>query len=290
MDSKMDNDVNDPVFQISKRLDSLENDFRNKKKSLIEKIGMWGGIIALALSLIISFVALYDRLISKPKEQEEQYREKLKEKIAKIQQINNNIAKINASKLKVEEKLQLESLAASEKPNFIESANQLIMKLKQNIGAADFYILGYEKANAGDFEGGRTYLEKAIEKTSDVNLKSECHRNLGKLFFMTKDDRLLDKARNEYSKSISLIVELKQWGRSAQLAYIYADWVIMEALCGNCDRAKKLYDKFKHYASSDDVLPDKYNQLISALRKGLKPCKKCQITLPTTRRGLHKTR
>jgi hypothetical protein len=236
------------------------------KKSILKSLSENASLTALFLGLVLSFGSLRDTFIVKPET----------DRISRVSQFNsavNAAAKARQELLQTQAQtpnqglqLALMSAATPQILNDVSTAKAILRYLdNSDVGVPQLLILTYEAFTAGDIEGAREFVERAVSKT-DVSpyQQSEAKRYQGRYYFATGNPVA---GRNAFETAIRVLGDVPL--TAAARAYVMMDFVVVEFGFGDCKIATVELNKFADLLTSPAIPIQSRNQLGRGLKDQL---------------------
>lgn len=100
-----------------------------------------------------------------------------------------------------------------------------------------------ENTNSGNVERARAYAETASDRAKTTFEKSVALRVQALTWFTPGRTQDKPKAREMFSEAIQNLEEV-EFMKTGFVANVYRDWIIMEALFGECAEGRRLFEEF----------------------------------------------
>ncbi len=249
-------DIDDPnsnatLIGIHKRIDSLEKSL-DKPKSTFAKIKEYAAGIAIFVGISLSFISLYDILVSQPKEDENKSQQLFIDSINKIADLRKTMLEIQLKHSNSGAALGIISMLTPQILNYIQLAKGQLQEIRHLAGVPQLIVLAGEAMQVGDLESAKQFLREAeLKDKSTPMLKAEIQRYIGKLKFMTGDTK---GGRERFRRSLDETISLHSLGINGFRGFIVIDWLAFELAYGNCEAAKKRKQDFDRIIRMKDVL------------------------------------
>lgn len=223
------------------------------------------GAVGLVLSLVLACLTLYDVLVSKP----------AAERIVALTQFNQAVSA--AAKIRqdlahqmqgVDPRMQvvMQSMATPRILSEVATAKAVMPNLPdEDIGMPQLSILIFESMTAGDPEGMKGLVDRAVGKRNlTPYMAAEARRYQGKYFFVAGRPQDARKSYLEADKLLGTHISV-----SVARAYNLADLISTEYALGFCDQLESNIEAFVALVNVQGVAAENRAQLASGLANQL---------------------
>ena len=189
---------------INERLDSIEEKFELESKSVIKKMGSWGGIIALIVSVFVGGIEIHDKTIGKRERNDIAEQQQISENIEKLSRYNQEISTLSASGNFLELNFRGPQINA-EKLRLVREIESASPKVKSQLDSVALLSLSHENANIRDYEKAEKYANEALTKADSLMLKVESMRYSALAISPPSPVSDKDKAREILTEALNLL-------------------------------------------------------------------------------------
>ena len=216
-----------------------------EEQSLARKLGQYGGLIALILSIVTGAYTIYDKLIMEKARKSASEQAEIRRIVARITEINRELIELDSqvetagNPQKMRQKLQFLTMNANgEKMALLEWGAQIYASLEDEIGFAAALTLCHESLVMGQNDRALSYADTAIRVAVTPTWKVEGMRKKAQVLFAHGSEQSIQVGREEFQKSIKLVREATSVDQRVVYT-VYRDWIVSEATFGNCKMAKQ---------------------------------------------------
>ncbi|PCI53149.1 MAG: hypothetical protein COB36_13720 [Alphaproteobacteria bacterium] len=256
---------------LNGRLDSITEKFELDQKSLLKRLGTWGGVVALCLSIVVGGFEIYSRTVQKSKD-------RLAEQLILASEISGQLLDYSTEIAELIGQGQ-NATVASKYPLIIAQRIRLLNQFEEldgnvieNLNSVDLTLLSNEYSSLG-------YSERALElaklgvvsadRGDDYTMRIESRRYYAQALAVSSPNRSLVTARQIYHEAIN-IADSQEYLSSLNLKLgLHDSWISTEIANKECDKANvriiKFYE-FMHsspnanYAPTLDEINQRYSQ------------------------------
>jgi len=274
IDVSKDHSLN--IKLISDRLDWLEEKFELGEKSKFKKLGAWGGIAALVISVFVGGLEISDKTIGESRRKNEAKLEKVSNSIEKLSRYSQEIVSLMANGKGNELNLRIGQIT-SERSRILAEIDTVLGDVWVKLDTTTLINLSSEYGAVLRYKDSLAYAERAVEKAETLLLQIESRRYLGKI--LNTPSLVYDKnrARNTFQDALSLAADdtlPKQQLLSLRYG-IYGEWIRTESVNGDCAYIKKLTDEYLEFISENPIPGQKLN--IKSLKISFEASSKCKL-------------
>lgn len=259
---------------ILDRLDKLEA-HQSEKKTLLERLGVWGGLVALLISISTGVFTIYDEAITKPVDEKDKKTQQFESIIASIATLSQELATKTASITDTAVKQQIGMLYNAQLLVLVRNAESIESQIREQITAPGYLILGNAELALGNIADAQRFLKLASERKTDPSTHAEILRFLGRALAMSNTPEGLTSARRAFDESGGIMIGFSQFGAPLQRANLLGDRLIAEAWFGDCNQLPELTTKFLAEVTSPGVLPEAVKALRINLSQNLQNQTRC---------------
>ena len=228
----------EPKQSLAERVASLEAEIEADKKSIARRFGMWGGLVALVLSILAGSLGLVDRV-----------NDALEAHQRQIDRAQDIASKLLDSAAEIEALIaqgKLDEADAVTRVNNIQVFRHLetLMKMDKDVladlGSGDLMAISWFSLGRETQDEAIELATLAVEVADDDVLRTEALRYLAIAQYTSGPKQNLQNARNNMQRSMQLAKN--QIGRVSdglQLNVVMS-WIGYEAVFGDCDNAETL--------------------------------------------------
>ncbi|MCJ0884286.1 hypothetical protein MTR11_21640 [Vibrio sp. CCB-PB317] len=253
------------VSTLEQRVQELERQVNNSNKNLLSKISLWGGILALTMSIMIACFQLYEFTIIKTRESLEKKSSTLTSYIRRVTEINTALSKkaLLADNPEKMAQLAIESkIINGEKMSVVRLATNLLDD-NPEIGRFPFYLtLSYELLSQGDNIAALKMARLAFQTSRTSWEKMESMRYMAYITFVPGSTQNIPAARELFQEAIELAISENNHVKHQLIANSYANWISAEVLFGSCEKAKNTLSDFSQLMIASEATPILKNTLI----------------------------
>lgn len=274
IDVSKDDSLN--IKLISDRLDWLEEKFELEEKSKFKKLGAWGGIAALVISVFVGGLEIGDKTIGESRRKNEAKLEKVSNSIEKLSRYSQEIVSLMANGKGNELNLRVPQIT-SERSRILAEIDVVLGDVWVKLDTTTLINLSSEYGAVLRYKDSLVYAERAVEKAETLLLQIESRRYLGKI--LNTPSLVYDKnrARNTFQDALSLAADdtlPKQQLLSLRYG-IYGEWIRSESANGDCKYIKKLTDEYLKFISENPIPGQRLN--IKSLKTSFEASSKCKL-------------
>ena len=220
------------------RIAVIENRLKEEQKSLARKLGQYGGLIALILSILIGIYTVYDKMILEQDRENAKNQAEMHRIVARITEINWKLIELGFQN--APEKLEpLVKNANGEKIALLEQASSLSQSLGEQVGLAASILLSSENLNFGKNDRALFHANTAMALADTAGFRAMSLRYRGRALFASGSTQDIEQARKDFQGSIQLAKESSSTQEHYIVVNTYADWIILEAMFGDCNAGKR---------------------------------------------------
>ncbi len=241
--------------EVLQRISRLEGRMENEERSIEKRVSLWGGIIALMISLIIGTFQIYEYTILRQSEAREAKIIQIGTFVRRITELNSEISRLSVF-TDTPEKMARANVGAKiingEKLSIVRLADRLLQEDPDAGGFAAYATIAYEMLTQGNNSKALEYANAALEKSQTVPEKIEAQRYIARILFAPGVTQDIQEARKVFLDAKSLALNETSYLRSQLTASAISDLVVSEALFGDCDQSKLAMDELETLMATED--------------------------------------
>lgn len=269
------------VNKLAIKVAKLEVQVERERKSIVKRIGAWGGIIALAVSVSLGSFSLYDNLVLRPRHERAASGDELRDIVGRLAEINTRLTEVqfenNPTKLRA-----LSMSVNAEKATLITRADSIIDSVRSEASFPDLITLSFEHSNFGNAERSLFYANAALEVAETQQFRGEALRYKGRALFAPGPAQDFDAGRRFFNESIAAFRKSGVVGHAALVLNTYADWILFEAVLQSCDAAQDIYKRLKQELIKMPAPAAVVSTTIESISIGLEANSTCDGIIPTS--------
>ena len=260
---------------VLERIAKLEGRLDSEEKSPGRKIGQWMGLAALIISITVGGFQIYENIILREREALASDRRALADYVRQITALNSKIISMYISAQTNPAVRSLAKVLYIEKRSIMGLADRLLSERKKLAGFASLFTLSAEHLNVGNTAKARQYAELAVSSATTDADRAEAQRLVARTMFAPGKGQDIPGARNTFGRAVDTIQQIDTFLRADLFANLYSDWIVSEAMFGDCETASELWQSFVN-ATNDGhnrrPIQDAVKAEISAALTGSKRC------------------
>jgi hypothetical protein len=244
----------DKTSNLNERVAYLEGRFEEGEKSLSRQFSVWGGIIALTISIMIGCFQIYEYTILRKEEAREANAIQLGTYVRRISELNSDLAGKAISAVTPEQKARVAAegkVINSEKFSIVRLASRLLREQPEAGGFAAYATLAYELILQGDNETALSYANSALQFSLTKPEKIESMRYVAMVLFAPGATQNIDLARENFRDAIKLAKEEKSYLSNQLVAGVFSNFVVAEVQFGGCAEAKMALNELRTDLSAE---------------------------------------
>lgn len=229
------NKVDDEI-SLLERIIIVENQLEKEKKSRVKKVSLWGGIVALFISILIGSYNLYDiSYLSINRE--------IEQSVARVVDISGEIVEINTKLTEImlsgnPEQIRAVSMVYNtRKLALLRQADRFLENERVLVSFSDYIIFASEHLTFGNAGIASSYANQAVAAAGDEGSKAEALRYLARATASMQESDSVQSARGIFEEALSVVENTPVTTKPYITINIYMDWAITEAYYGDCDLA-----------------------------------------------------
>jgi len=225
-----------PDNDILARIARVEADLEAEKTSLAHRFGLWGGLVALVISICAGGIGLYDRAVSALEEHER----KVAEAAEIARQINAHGRKMVELKRQNDPQALYEygALMNVDMLNLLARFEALGPEVAADLETGDLMLFSEHHIAQGRQARAVALAERAQENARDDLMLAEAKKQTARALFADGEARDLERARALLAEALEILAGSRNVNRHASAAGIHMNMVILEAYAGDCPRAQ----------------------------------------------------
>ncbi len=262
------------IIDLTEKVKTLEIKYETEQQSIFKKLGVWGGLIALLISILTGGFTIYDNFVLKPEHGK-------KVSLKELSGIVLQLAEINLRIIETQQKKDLKLLnnfiraINAKKISLINRADEIAKEFPNDVGVSENIALAYEHINFGNNEMGLVYSEKAFKVAKNKAFKAEAKRYKARSLFPPSSIQNITEARKSFSEGIQIAKNFNSDARLATLLNLYNDWIVSEAVYNSCEESRKIWEELFELLETYKVPPEIQNISYQNVREVLIQYNKC---------------
>lgn len=236
------------------RLSRIEGRLEEDERSIAKRLSLWGGLVALVVSIMIGGFQIYEYTILRQREAREASIIQLGTFVRRITQLNSEIARSALLAENPREKAIVNAEAKiinSEKLSIVRLADRLLQEAPEAAGFATYATIAYEMLAQGNNDKALSYATTALEASQTTPEKAEALRYIARVLFAPGDTQDIEMARQKFEEVRQFAQTETSYLRSQLVANAISDLVIAEVFYGDCDRAVSAIQSLKQDMSTE---------------------------------------
>ncbi|TFY88982.1 hypothetical protein DYL59_13875 [Pseudomonas kairouanensis] len=273
--AETDSHVQDPSLIASTfnafdaRLKLLETP---KETSLLEKFQKRGSLLALMIGILLSAVSVFNVFWTQPKESALKNMAEFNKTVSAVSNLRQSMLQVNYQSNNEEMKVALNSMVTPQVLINIQYATSLLPEVGDSAGIPQLIVLIAEAMNFYDWDSAERLVNEAVSRKSIPTLQAEALRYKARLMFLR--GRAQD-GRNAFEQAVLAIRNEPGWGINGMRASLVSDWVVAEALFGDCNLSSARVQQFVEFVTQPQIQTPTKLGLIAALRSQLSQQNRC---------------
>lgn len=269
--------VNELAIKVAK----LEVQIEHERNSIVKRLGAWGGLIALVLSVSTGAFSLYDNFVLKPRQERAATGGELRKIVGRLSEINSRLTEVQLERDLT--KLRALSMAANaEKATILARADWIIDNVRSEASFPDFIALSFEHSNFGNSERSLLYANAALEVAETEQFRGEALRYKARALFAPGPVQDIQAARGYFEDSIATFKKSGVVGHPGLVLNTYVDWVLFEAVLKGCDAGRNVYKRLEQELIEMPAPAEVISASKSSIRIGLEANSICDGIVPTS--------
>ncbi len=268
--------IEQEIIKYVERVITLEAKFEVEKKSLLNKLGKWGGLMALVISLFTGGYTVYDNFFLKPSDKMQSALGEARKIVTRISDLNSKLIELQ-SEGEFQKLKQIGMIFNGEKVALLNQADNILKEYWENIGYSELMVLAFEHLNMGNNEKSLKFSIRASEIAENDILKIEALRYKARVLFVPGSVHNIKEARNAISKALQMANNIIYYNKGSIVSNIYMDYINNEIYFGSCDKAKKLKDEAIDLIDNLIINLNERMALLSAINQYFFQQSKCEI-------------
>lgn len=220
---------------LSERVSVLEERTKPRNKNVVEIFQMYGGLIALAITLLYSWpLGVWEKFVSTPQEKEQSELSSLRNTLLRAAELTVEAGNVQSS---IEDP-GLRDMAVRAIQNqillILVNNEQMYSKFSYKLLPEELVMIGLINQSLYRIDEGAKYFRLAAEHHStSQQLKVEADRQLGKSYFIPSPIQDVEQGRHFYKKSLRAVNgSLDFSGRLMEIT-VQSEWGFFEMAIGD---------------------------------------------------------
>lgn len=245
--------------ELGQRVARLEGRLDEDEKSLSKRLSMWGGLLALIISIMIGGFQIYEYTVLRYESAREANIIQLGTYIRRISELNGKIAStmLLADTPDEQARANTESkIINTEKHVVVRLADRLLREQPSLGGFASHITMTYEMLSQGDNSSALSYASLALRNSRNKPEEIESMRYIARVLFAPGKDQDLITARQTFKKAKTLSQTETSFLRTQLIAGTFSDLIVAEIYFGDCEMAVSAVQELRSKFSSktDSIL------------------------------------
>lgn len=262
---------------VLQRLSRLEGRLEEDERSVTKRISLWGGLVALIISIMIGGLQIYEYTVLRERESREANILQLGAFVRRITELNSELARSTLLAQTPEELAIVNAEAKiinSEKHSIVRLADRLVQEAPEAAGFAAFATIGFEMMAQGNNRKALSYAKAALETSQTTPEKVESMRYIARALSVPGATQDLETAREKFQEAWRLAKTEASYLRPQLVSNALVDLVISEVLYGDCDKAVSAVQNLKRDLSTESS-PLLLQLALGEIGNGLQGNNKC---------------
>lgn len=226
---------------LIERIARLEGRLDEDQRSPTKLVSVWGGLVALVLSIMIGGFQIFEFTVLRQKDARDRNFTQLSEYVGRISEINSEMASkaILATTLSEQARVAAEGkIVNAEKASIVRLASRLLEENPDIGGFASYITLTYELLSQGDNATALAFAQSALQKSRTAPERIESTRYVAQTLFAPGETQDIDLARETFQGAIDLAKLEKSYLLYQLIANSYSNMIVAEVQFGSCDKAQ----------------------------------------------------
>ena len=238
---------------LEQRFAKLEDRFNEDKRSLLKRFSVWGGLVALVVSILIGGIQIYDFTVLRKMETLEARKIRLNGYIRRISELNILMSNMMSAKSPQDytESYPNVRFIISEKVVVAQLADTLLQEYPEAGGFVEYITLSLENLTLGNASKALIYGQDALMRSTNNVENIEARRGIAGAQFAPGDSQDIEAARKTFLDAIDDGKVAKLWNL---VANSLSDLVISESYFGECEKAKEALRDLKTSLTDANML------------------------------------
>ncbi len=261
---------------LEERIEKLELGLEAERKSVARRVGLWGGLIALIISIFAGGIGLYDRLYL-TKIQNHQRNVELAQSIStKLKQHAKEASELEAEG-NLEKLYAYSRIANVDKATLLNKLNELGDDVISELSSGDLIIFSHTYLERGFAAKALSIAELARKKAPQENsLLAETTRYIARTLMFPGDVQDLSRGREMMREALGNVENWNNPNRDGVVSGIYQDWIWIEAHIGNCEHAQKLFTEH-NVSIANSLHTEGVQKIVNNFKNNLKMNTACNV-------------
>lgn len=242
-------DQGEAADRLIERVARLEGRLDSEEQSIARRVGQWGGLVALVISITVGGFQIYQNLVLRDREAIETDRRELAGYVRQITELNTKIVTLAAEGNPALH--MIVKVLNAEKMSVLGLADRVLTKRPALGDFSSFFTFATEHLNNGSNERAHQYAEAALSAASSVPERVEAHRLIARTTFAPGGIQNIPVARAAFASALDKARDIDTYLRVGLMANLYSDWIVSEAAFGDCERARVLWKQFSRTMSDE---------------------------------------
>ncbi len=228
---------------VEERLARIEGQLGADERSLLKKVGLFGGLIALFISIFTGGFQVFDQLVLRQQAAFNADARELAGYVRRIAELNSEIVKLSVGQDTQQidpVSVQIVKVINAEKASTLSLADRLIERQPATADFANLITLSFEHMNFGNNAQAAVYAKRAEHLSISQFERAESLRYLARAQVLPSGLQNIELARQTFTTALDSARKIQSFLRPQLIASVYADWINGESWYGDCNRAREL--------------------------------------------------
>lgn len=239
------------LVDFSSRLKVIEDKLEKNERSFIRRFGVWGGLVALIISIIAGGIGIYDRIQTEI-DKHDQNVVVASEIAEKLNSISTEFIKVQSEK-DPEKLYRLSMLWNAEISRHISNLQAMGDAVIRDMRSADLLVLSYHFLNQNFPEQSIKISDFALANAPNELMRAEAFKHRAIAKFAKQDVESLQSGRQDMAEAMNIIKGHTGPNGDGTRSGIFLNWILLEAVAGQCEAAR---DIFQNYVNMLESLPN----------------------------------
>ena len=238
---------------LEQRIAKLEDRFNEDKRSLLKRFSVWGGLVALVVSILIGGIQIYDFTVLRKMETLEAKKIQLHGYIRRLSELNTSLSNMLSAKSPQDYAKSYINVRPiiSQKYIVVRLADTLLQEYPETGGFDEYLTLSLENLSLRNASTALIYAQNALMKSTNNLENIEAMRGIAGAQFALGGSQDIEAARKTFLDAINDGKKEKLWN---PVANSLSDLVISESYLGECEKAKEaLFDLKKSLTDANEM-------------------------------------
>ena len=246
LDTEGNEKSNAELEQLRADLDKLRQEVFAAETGIFAQVLKWAGLLGLIVSSALASTAIWDWSVRGPADRIASEVEQLERTLTEIARANAEIAAVPAESPQFQAVAQnLNALKIPLTDTALTLVDQIRALDSDAVSGAALLSLSYELANQQRYHEAIRVGTLSAEIAKEKSLELEARRLSATTAFQSLDEDLIEGGRREFQSIADEAAGLEGMARYWVIGNTLRDWIVSEALVGNCVAARDLFIGFE---------------------------------------------